>query len=119
MTRKEGKHKLSPQEELSLLVGHLKRYSYYPRTRDKYIVKDGVRKKKVIRDIFFISDEQIRLSCQFVSRFIYKTDATFNTNTLRLPLLVIVRIDNISYTFPIAFMFITLKLAKSFTFASE
>jgi len=59
LTRKEGKHKLSPQEELSLLVGHLKRYSYYPRTRDKYIVKDRVRKKKVIRDIFFISDEQI------------------------------------------------------------
>ena len=57
MTRKEGKHKLLLQEELSLLVGYFKRYSYYPRTRDKYIVKDGVRKKKVVRDIFFMSDE--------------------------------------------------------------
>jgi len=57
LTRKEGKHKLSPQEELLLLVGHFKRYGYYPRTRDKYIVKDGVRKKKVVRDIFFMSDE--------------------------------------------------------------
>jgi hypothetical protein len=48
LTRKEEKHKLLPQKELLLLVGHLKRYGYYPRTRDKYIVKDGVRKKKVV-----------------------------------------------------------------------
>jgi hypothetical protein len=100
-------------------VGHLKRYGYHPRTRDKYIVKDRVRKKKVVRDIFFMSDEQIRLARRFVSGFIYKTDATFNTNTLRLPLLVMVRINNIGHTFPIAFMFITLESAKSFTFVSK
>jgi hypothetical protein len=66
-----------------------------------------------------MSDDQIRLTCRFVSGFIYKTDATFNTNTLRLPLLVIVGIDNTSSTFPIAFMFIMLESAKSFTFASK
>ena len=119
MTRKEEKHKLSPQEELSLLVGHLERHGYHLRTRDKYIVKDRVGKKKVVRDIFFMSDEQIRLARRFVSGFIYETDATFNTNTLRLPLLVMVRIDNIGHTFPMAFMFITSESAKSFTFTSE
>jgi hypothetical protein len=119
LTRKEEKHKLSPQEELSLLVGHLERHGYHPRTRDKYIVKDGVRKKKVVQDIFFMLDKQIRLARRFVNGFIYKTNATFNTNTLRLPLLVIVRIDNTGYTFPMAFMFITLELAKSFTFVSK
>jgi hypothetical protein len=74
LTRKEGKQKLSPQEELALLVGHLERHGYYPRTRDKYIVEDRVRKKKVVQDIFFMLDEQIRLSRLFVSGFIYKTD---------------------------------------------
>ena len=94
-------------------------YGYHPRTGDEYIVKDKVRKKKVVRDIFFMSDERIRLARRFVSGFIYKTDATFNTNTLRLPLLVMVRIDNTGHTFPMAFMFITSESAKSFTFASE
>jgi hypothetical protein len=57
LTRKEGKTKLSLQEELALLVGYLERYGYYLRTRDKYIVEDGVRKKKLVRDIFFMSDD--------------------------------------------------------------
>jgi hypothetical protein len=59
-------------------------------------------------------DEQIHIARRFVSRFLYKTDATFNTNTRRLPLSMIIRIDNIGHTFPIAFMFITTELAKSF-----
>jgi MULE transposase domain len=119
LTRKEGKTRLSPQEELALLVGHLERHGYHPRTRDEYIVEDGVRKKKLVRDIFFMSDDQIRLARRFVSGFIYETDATFNTNTLRLPLSVMVGIDNTGCTFPMAFMFITSESAKSFTFASE
>ncbi len=119
MTRKEGKMRLSPQEELALLVSHLERYGYHPRTRDEYIVENGVRQKKVVRDIFFMSDDQIRLARRFVSGFIYETDATFNTNTLRLPLSVMVGIDNTGSTFPMAFMFITSESAKSFTFASE
>ena len=119
MTRKEGKTKLSPQEELALLVGHLERHGYHPRTRDEYVVKDGVREKKVVRDIFFMSDDQIRMARRFVSGFIYETDATFNTNTLRLPLSVMVGIDNTGCTFPMAFMFIMSESAKSFTFVSE
>jgi hypothetical protein len=49
-----------------------------------------------------------------MSGFLYKTDATFNINTWRLPLFIIVGIDNISHTFPIAFIFITSELVKSF-----
>jgi hypothetical protein len=66
-----------------------------------------------------MSDEQVRLTRRFVSDFMYKTNATFNTNTLRLPLSVMVGVDNTGSTFPIAFMFITSESAKSFTFASE
>jgi hypothetical protein len=51
---------------------------------------------------------------RFISGFLYKTNATFNTNTRRLFLSVIVGIDNIGYMFSIVFMFITTELAKSF-----
>jgi hypothetical protein len=66
-----------------------------------------------------MSDEQIRLARRFVSGFMYKTDATFNTTTLRLLLSVIVGVDNTSLTFPIAFMFMTSESAKAFKFASD
>jgi hypothetical protein len=59
-------------------------------------------------------DKQIHIARRFVSGFLYKTNATFNTNTRRLPLSIIVRIDNIGYTFPITFIFITTESAKSF-----
>ena len=119
MIQKEEKQKLSKEEELVVLIGHLERSGYHPRTREEYILEDGVRKKRVVRDIFFISDEQIRLTRRFVSGFIYETDATFNTNTLRLPLSVMVVIDNTGSTFPMAFMFITSESFKSFIFTSE
>jgi len=39
----------------------------------------------------------------------YETDATFNTNSLKLLLSVLVGIDNCGKTFPIAFCYITFK----------
>jgi hypothetical protein len=59
-------------------------------------------------------DKQIYIVRRFVSGFLYKTNATFNTNTRRLPLSMMVGIDNTGHMFPIAFMFITSELAKSF-----
>jgi hypothetical protein len=49
-----------------------------------------------------------------MSEFLYEINATFNINTRQLSLSIIVGIDNIGYTFPIAFIFITSKSAKSF-----
>ena len=92
---------------------------FHPRTRDEYIVEGGIRTKRVIKDIFFMSDEQIRLIRRFVNGFLYETDATFSTNTRRLPLSMIVGIDNTRHTFPMAFMFITTESAKSFKFTGE
>jgi hypothetical protein len=66
-----------------------------------------------------MSNEQIRLIRRFVSGFLYETNAIFSTNTRRLPLSVIVGINNTRYTFPMAFMFITTKSAKSFKFTGE
>jgi hypothetical protein len=92
---------------------------FYSRSREEYIIEDGRRTKRVVRDIFFISDKQIRLTKRFISGFLYETDATFNINTRRLPLSIIVEIDNIGHTFPMAFMFITTKSVKSFKFVNE
>ena len=54
---------------------------FHPYTRDEYIIKGGIYIKRIIRDIFFISDKQIRLIRQFVSGFLYETNTIFNTNT--------------------------------------
>jgi hypothetical protein len=66
-----------------------------------------------------MSSDQILKARRFISGFIYKTDATFNTNKLRLLLSVIVEIDNTGKTFPMAFMYHTTESAKAFKFASE
>ena len=49
----------------------------------------------------------------------YKTDATFNTNYLKLPLSVIVSINNHSKTFLVAYYYITLECAASFKFVAN
>jgi hypothetical protein len=97
----------------------LKQNSFYPWTREEYIVENSIRIKRVIKDIFFMSNKQIYIARRFVSRFLYKTNATFNTNTQRLPLSVIVGIDNIGHIFPMAFMFITSESAKFFKFINK
>lgn len=56
---------------------------------------------------------------RFVSDFMYKTDATFNTNILKLPLSVIVGIDNTSSTFLIVYCYITLESTASFKWIAE
>jgi hypothetical protein len=61
-----------------------------------------------------MSPEQIKLARWFVSRFIYKTDAMFNTNCLKLLLSMMVGIDNTDKTFSIAYCYITSESAVSF-----
>jgi hypothetical protein len=66
-----------------------------------------------------MSPEQIKMTRRFVSGFMYKTDATFNTNRLKLPLSVMVGIDNYGKTFPIAYCYITSESAASFKFVAD
>jgi MULE transposase domain len=102
-----------------LVITILKQNGFHPRTRKEYIIENGIYIKRVVRDIFFILGEQIRIARRFVSGFLYETNATFNTNIQRLPLSVIVRIDNTGHIFPMAFIFITSELAKSFKFINK
>jgi len=90
------------------------------RYREEYILGfDGERVGRVIKDLFWMSPEQIKMARRFVSGFMYETNATFNTNRLRLPLSVIVGIDNCGKTFPIAYCYITSESAASFKFAAD
>ena len=66
-----------------------------------------------------MSPEQIKMVRRFVSRFMYETDATFNTNCLKLPLSIMVGIDNCGKIFPIAYCYITSESAASFKFVAE
>jgi hypothetical protein len=66
-----------------------------------------------------MSPEQIKMARRFVSSFMYEIDATFNTNSLRLPLSVMVGIDNCGKTFPMAYCYITSESAASFKFAAD
>ena len=49
----------------------------------------------------------------------YKTNATFNTNRLKLSLSVIVSINNYSKTFLVAYCYITLEATASFKFVAN
>jgi len=66
-----------------------------------------------------MSAKQIKMSRRFVSAFMYKTDATFNNNRLKLPLSVIVSINNRGKTFLVAYCYITLESAASFKFVAD
>jgi MULE transposase domain len=66
-----------------------------------------------------MSLEQIKMAQRFVSSFMYKTDATFNTNSLKLLLSVMVGIDNCKKTFLAAYCYITSESAASFKFATD
>ena len=66
-----------------------------------------------------MSPEQIKMVRRFVSGFMYETDATFNTNCLKLPLSIMVSIDNCGKIFPIAYCYITSESVVSFKFVAE
>jgi MULE transposase domain len=120
LQRKEGKGTLTKQEELELILSMLEEEDVHVRTRAEYTTDSrGDRNGRVIKDLFWMSPEQIRMARRFASGFMYETDATFNTNCLKLLLSVIVGIDNCGKTFPIAFCYITSKSAASFRFVAN
>lgn len=111
---------LTRQAKLELLLRDLKREGLHLRSRTKYILDEqGLPTKQVIQDLFQMSLEQIKLARWFVSGFIYETNATFNTNCLKMPLSVMVDIDNTSKTFLIVYCYITLESTMSFKWIAE
>ena len=120
LQRKEGKGTLTRQDELQLILQVLDQEGIHVHFRDEYTLNpEGERIGRVIKDLFWMSPEQIKMARRFVSGFMYETDATFNTNCLKLPLSIMVGIDNCGKTFPIAYCYITSESAASFKFVAE
>jgi hypothetical protein len=65
---------------------------------------DNVISQK-LSQIFFMNKQQVVLARRFVAGFVLVIDGTFNTNSLRLPLLIAVGITNSGKTFPVAFSY--------------
>ena len=81
LRRKEGEGTLTRQEELEYILQMLEDEGVHVRLRDEYeLDPTGERKVRIIKDLFWMSAEQIKLARRFVSGFMYETDATFNTN---------------------------------------
>ncbi len=59
---------------------------FHVRYSEKYVVENNIRQNQIIELFFFCSPEQIQIAQRFVSGFVIETDATFNTNELRMPL---------------------------------
>jgi hypothetical protein len=78
-----------------LILKTLENKGLHPRVREEYILdENGEQTQRIVCDIFWMSPEQIRMAYRFITDFMCKTDATFNTNFLKLPLSVVAGIDN-------------------------
>ena len=119
LQRKEGQGTLTRQEELEYLLELLEGEGVHVRHCNEYILDAaGKRISQVIKDVFWMSSEPIRLAQWFVGGFMYKTNATFNTNQLKLLLSVMISVNNRGKTFPMAYCYITSELAASFKFVA-
>jgi hypothetical protein len=85
------------------------------------IEEDGTGKviSRKLTQIFFAHRKQLDAAKRFVSGWLLVIDGTFNTNKLRLPLLVIVGVLNTGDTFPVAFSFCPSESKDAFDFVWE
>jgi hypothetical protein len=74
-----------------------------------------VTSQKLIQ-IFFMNKQQVALAQRFVAGFVLVVDGTFNTNSLRLPVLIAVGITNSGKTFPVAFSYCPSESKESYEF---
>ena len=108
--------KKSPAEEAALALYYLDEAGWHIRYDPVKQLNNDELQYVEFKSFFFCSVEQISMARKFASSFIVITDATFNTNTNRLPLSVLVVIINIGSSFPIAYCFIQSKSEDAFLF---
>ena len=75
--------------------------------------------KKRLIQIWFAHPKQLAVAQRFAADQVLIIDGTFNTNQLRLPLLVAVGITNSGLMFPVAFSFCPSESKESFIFFFE
>lgn len=114
LSKSEGR--LSEQDQRIYAIASLEPMDFHVRCYERYDVVDDNHQRRVIEHFFFCNNQQILLARRFASEFVIKTDATFNTNALNLPLSSITGITNTSRTFVIAHCFITSESTDCFLF---
>jgi hypothetical protein len=116
-TRLEGR--MTKEEEMRMLLTCLEQEDFWVQVNCKYHSSNSGERKRIVGTLFFCSSEQIRLGQRFVSQFLIETDATFNTNSLYLPLSVVIGITNTGKIFPLAYTWITSESVEAFQFIQD
>jgi hypothetical protein len=118
---KHAGYNLLKQEEMKEILKFFEDRGFHTVARFQYLLDNNSKptETKVMQDLFFISPDQVYLARSFVSGFLYETNATFNTNKLRLPLSIMVGITNTGKTFPMAMCYITSESYESFEFVQH
>jgi len=117
--RKQLPDKSKPQTIVALLR-MLEDNEFVYRTRFK-VERDLIGKptaRKLVQ-LFFAHRKQLDAAARFVAGWVIVIDGTFNTNELRLPLLVCVGVLSTNETFPVAFSYCPSESAGSIGFVWE
>src|SRR5436853_6288191 len=72
---------------------------------------------RVLNAVFFILPELITLARRFCPDWMMQADGIFNTNVIKMPLIDIIRVTNISSIFFFAFYFVMSESSKAWHFA--
>jgi MULE transposase domain len=118
--RKELPDKSKPQTIVALLRA-LEDQQFVYQTRFQKVVDevtDEVIGRKLVQ-LFFAHREQLDAAQRFVADWLIVIDGTFNTNELRLPLLVCVGVLSTNQTFPVAFSYCPSESKDSIAFVWE
>jgi MULE transposase domain len=79
-------------------------FIHHQQVSTEYDNEGNLNSKRLIQ-IWFAHPKQLATAQRFVTDSLLIIDGTFNTNELRLPLLVAVGITNCGTTFPVAFSY--------------
>ncbi len=87
------------------------------KVRYSYTLNDaGVPVQKNIEQIFIVDTYSQKLTKRFISDFMMEVDATFNTNALKMLLIVAVSITNTHMSFPACYSFAISESEEAFNF---
>jgi hypothetical protein len=112
--RKEMPDKSKPKTIVALLR-MLEENNFIYRTR-VIMKKNEVDTTRKLIQLFWAHRKQLDAAQRFIARWLIVINGTFNTNELKLPLLMIMSIFNTNKTFPVAFSFCPSESAESIGF---
>ena len=94
------------------------KFIHHQRVESEFDTEGKMTNKRLIQ-IWFAHPKQLAMAQRFVADQVLVVDGTFNTNNLRLPLLVAVGVMSSGSTFPVAFSYCPSESKESFLFFFE